>query len=291
MAYCEVDISFSKTISVFYASLGENARAARLAGNEEERKRWSGLLRELDEMIYAANQAGLDYFEREAGYTRSRSHAQRVDGQETGHFDEARLVMEQFLQHTSRDDDVHLHVHNVIATIAQTIMDGKWRTPDSWGYNEVFMAVSAIVSLHLEAAMRRTQDGPRNSGNPAASLSPSRQKYGTRPSPAPAGAQTRTTTLSPTRGCSGAPRSKRWPDARPSSPSGPATSSSTSSARCCHPKSATSSPSGCCPCWRTWPTGPWPATSSRWCAWRHPSSSTCPTRSGAPTAARSTSGT
>src|SRR5258708_1960078 len=63
--------------------------------------------------------------------------------------------MEQFLQHTSRDDDVHLHVHNVIATIAQTIMDGKWRTPDSWGYNEVFMAVSAIVSLHLEAAMRR----------------------------------------------------------------------------------------------------------------------------------------
>ncbi len=154
-AYFEVDNSFSKTISVFYASLGENARAARLAGNEEERKRWSGLLRELDEMIYAANQAGLDYFEREAGYTRSRSHAQRVDGQETGHFDEARLVMEQFLQHTSRDDDVHLHVHNVIATIAQTIMDGKWRTPDSWGYNEVFMAVSAIVSLHLEAAMRR----------------------------------------------------------------------------------------------------------------------------------------
>src|SRR5258708_4604922 len=63
--------------------------------------------------------------------------------------------MEQFLQHTSRDDDVHVHVQNVIATIAQTIMDGKWRTPDSWGYNEVFMAVSAIVSLHLEAAMRR----------------------------------------------------------------------------------------------------------------------------------------
>ena len=63
--------------------------------------------------------------------------------------------MEQFLQHTSRDDDPHLHVHNLIATIAQTVMDGKWRTPDSYGYNQVYMAVSAIVSLHLEAAMRR----------------------------------------------------------------------------------------------------------------------------------------
>jgi hypothetical protein len=153
--YFEVDNSFSKSLGVFYASHGENARMARLAGDDEKRKRWSGLLYELDEMIYAANQAGLDYFEREAGYTRSGYHGRRVDGQEAGHFDEARLVMEQFLQHTSREDDIHLHVHNVIATIAQAIMDEKWRAPDSYGYNEVFMAVSAIVSLHLEAAMRR----------------------------------------------------------------------------------------------------------------------------------------
>ena len=42
-------------------------------------------------------------------------------------------------------DDVHLHIHNMIATIAETITDGKWRTPDCYGYNEVFTAVSAIV--------------------------------------------------------------------------------------------------------------------------------------------------
>jgi TrwC relaxase len=108
---------------------------------------WGGLLREFDEMLYAANQAGLSYFEREAGYTRSGYHGRRVDGQESGHFDEARLVFAQFLQHTSREDDPHLHVHNIIATVARTIMDEKWRTPDSYGYNEVFMAVSAVVSL------------------------------------------------------------------------------------------------------------------------------------------------
>jgi TrwC relaxase/AAA domain len=153
--YLELDNSISKSISVFYASIGESARSARLAGDQDAREYRAGLLREFDEMIYAANQAGLDYFEREAGFTRSGYHGRRVDGQESGHFDKARLVMEQFLQHTSRSDDVHLHVHNLIATIAKTIMDGKWRTPDSYGYNEVFPAVSAIVSLHLESALRR----------------------------------------------------------------------------------------------------------------------------------------
>jgi hypothetical protein len=140
---------------VFYASVGENARRARLAGDEEERRRWSGLLAELDEMIYAANQAALDYFEREAGYTRSGYHGRRVDGQESGHFNDTRLVIAQFLQHTSRDDDVQLHVHNAIATVAKTDKDAKWRTPDSYGYNDVYMAMSAITSLCLEAAMTR----------------------------------------------------------------------------------------------------------------------------------------
>lgn len=151
--YYDLTNSLSKSVSVLYASMGENARAARLAGDQEERKRWSQLLLEFDEMLYAANQESLSYFEREAGYTRSNSHAKRVDGQETGHFDRARLTFAQFLQHTSRDDDIQLHIHNVIAHCAQTITDERWRAGDSWGYNDVYMAVSAIFSLHLEAAL------------------------------------------------------------------------------------------------------------------------------------------
>ena len=154
-AYLELDNSFSKTVSVLYASIGENARSARQSEDREGMAYWGGLLGEFDEMLYKANQAGLSYFEREAGYTRSGYHGRRAGGQESGHFDEARPVFAQFLQHTSREDDVHLHIHNIIATVAKTIMDEKWRTPDSYGYNEVFMAVSAVVSLHLEAALRR----------------------------------------------------------------------------------------------------------------------------------------
>ena len=41
-AYFEVDNAFSKSITVFWASIGENARSARLSGDTEERAFWSG---------------------------------------------------------------------------------------------------------------------------------------------------------------------------------------------------------------------------------------------------------
>ncbi|MGH2871993.1 MAG: relaxase domain-containing protein, partial [Solirubrobacteraceae bacterium] len=58
-------------------------------------------------------------------------------------------------QHTSRDGDMQLHVHSQIAHTAQTATDGKWRAPDSLGYNEHIGAVAAIVSQHLEEALTR----------------------------------------------------------------------------------------------------------------------------------------
>jgi hypothetical protein len=153
--FYDLTLNFSKSISVFYASLGENARRARLSGDKAQVSYWTGLLAELDEMIMAAARAGMEFFEREAGYTRSGYHGSRVGAAEAGKFHEAGLIIGQFLQHTSRGDDIHIHVHNVIAHAAMTFMDGRWRAPDSYGYNEVHTAVAAIASLHLEAAMRR----------------------------------------------------------------------------------------------------------------------------------------
>jgi TrwC relaxase len=123
--HLELDNSFSKTISVFYASLGENARSARLAGDEAGRAYWSGLLRELDEMIYEANQAGLDYFEREAGYTRSGYHGRRVDGRETGH-------------------------------LARSLAQSTWRCPDCADVpaEDFLLAMAKVAPLGLAAALR-----------------------------------------------------------------------------------------------------------------------------------------
>ena len=153
--FFDLTISLSKSISIFHASLGENARLARQAGDAAGDRYWSALVGEVDDMIWQAVRTGFDYFQREAGYTRTGSHNTRVHGRETGQWHEADLAVAHWLQHTSRDGDMQLHVHSQIAHVARTVMDGKWRTPDSLGYNEHLGAVSAIVSQHLEEALTR----------------------------------------------------------------------------------------------------------------------------------------
>src|SRR6185503_8735175 len=90
-----------------------------------------------------------------AGYTRTGSHGTRVNGRETGQWHEADLAVAHWLQHTSRDGDMQLHVHSQIAHVARTSTDGKWRAPDSLGYNEHIGAVAAITAQHLEEALTR----------------------------------------------------------------------------------------------------------------------------------------
>src|SRR6201982_844181 len=129
-------ISLSKSISIFHASLGENARLARQAGDADGDAYWSALVAEVDEMIWQAVDAGFGYFQREAGYTRTGSHGRRVHGRETGQWHEAGLAVAHWLQHTSRDGDMQLHVHSQIAHTAKAVTDGKWRGADSPGHHE-----------------------------------------------------------------------------------------------------------------------------------------------------------
>src|SRR5580692_371825 len=151
--FFDLTLSLSKSISIFHASLGENARLARQAGDHDGDQYWSALVEEVDTMIWQAVHAGFGYFQREAGYTRTGSHNTRVHGRETGQWHEAGLAVAHWLQHTSRDGDMQLHVHSQIAHVAWTRTDGKWRAPDSLGYTEHVGAVAAIVSQHLEEAL------------------------------------------------------------------------------------------------------------------------------------------
>ena len=76
--FFDLTISLSKSISIFHASLGENARLARQAGDQQGNAYWSALVAEVDDMIWQAINAGFGYFQREAGYTRTGSHNTRV---------------------------------------------------------------------------------------------------------------------------------------------------------------------------------------------------------------------
>jgi len=78
--FFDLTLSLSKSVSIFHASLGENARLAREAGDLAGEEYCSCLVAEMDEMIYAAVHAGFAYLQKEAGYTRTGSHNTRVNG-------------------------------------------------------------------------------------------------------------------------------------------------------------------------------------------------------------------
>jgi conjugative relaxase-like TrwC/TraI family protein len=149
--YFDLTSGFSKSISVFGASAGENARAG---ADPATAAKWGGAGGEIEQMVYDAVLAGFAYFEREAGYVRTGNHT-RAQGQETGKWQEAALSAVMWLQHTSRDGDPQLHVHTTIAHVAETLADGKFRAPDNRSYGEHAGAFASIVALHFEAAMTR----------------------------------------------------------------------------------------------------------------------------------------
>jgi hypothetical protein len=125
--FFDLTLSLSKSISIFHASLGENARLAHEAGDAAGEEYWAGLVAEVDAMIYQAVGAGFTYFQREAGYTRTGSHSKRVNGRETGQWHGADLVVAHWLQHTSRDGDMQSHVHQGVSPAARHLRDGGRR--------------------------------------------------------------------------------------------------------------------------------------------------------------------
>jgi len=78
-AYTDVTISFSKSISVLHASIRENVRRARLAGNERAAAYWQGREERFQEVLHRANRAALQYAQRWAGVTRTGYQAELLD--------------------------------------------------------------------------------------------------------------------------------------------------------------------------------------------------------------------
>ena len=154
-AYTDVTVSFSKSISVLHASIRENARRARLAGDQRTAAYWTEREEAFQEILHRANRATLDYLQEWAGVTRTGYHGVRVDGQEPGRFEEAGLIVTSWLQGTSRDGDPQDHIHNQIARITRTTSDGKWRALDTASLRAVLGALQAIAATAVECELTR----------------------------------------------------------------------------------------------------------------------------------------
>ena len=154
-AYIDLTVSFSKSISILHASIRENERRARIAGRLADAERWAAADATFQEILHAANRAGLDYAQRHAGITRTGYHGTRVHGQEPGRFEEAELIVTSWLQGTSRDGDPQDHIHNQIARLVRTTRDGKYRALDTVCLRQVLPAVRAVVATHAECGLTR----------------------------------------------------------------------------------------------------------------------------------------
>ena len=154
-AYIDMTVSFSKSISVFHASIRENERRARLAGDEAAAAYWGEAEARYQEVVQAANRTGLEYVQKWAGITRTGYHGTKVDGKELGRFEAALITVTSWLQGTSRDGDPQDHVHNQIARIVETVSDGKHRALDTATLRQVLGAVQAVVATHAECGLTR----------------------------------------------------------------------------------------------------------------------------------------
>jgi TrwC relaxase len=96
-AYTDVTVSFSKSISVLHASIRENTRRARLAGDKRAAGYWADREEKFQAILHRANRTALEYAQAWAGFTRTGYHGIRVDGQEPGRFEEAGLIVTSWL--------------------------------------------------------------------------------------------------------------------------------------------------------------------------------------------------
>ena len=154
-AYTDVTVSFSKSISVLHASIRENERRARQAGDERVAAYWAGREQAFQEVLQRANQAALEYLQAWAGVTRTGYHGTRISGREPGRFEPAGLIVASWLQGTSRDGDPQDHIHNQIARITRTFSDGKWRALDTASLRAVLGALQGVAATAVECELAR----------------------------------------------------------------------------------------------------------------------------------------
>ena len=154
--YFDATFSVSKSITLLHASAMANAAKAAAMGDLEAVEYWEQAAADVWACVQAGNQAALGYLQREAGYTRSGYHGRQVDGVRTGRWEDAHgFIVGSFAQHTSRDGDPQLHIHNLILNRVMRERDGAYRTLDSQALHEHRGAAAAIATVVMESALSR----------------------------------------------------------------------------------------------------------------------------------------
>ena len=154
--YFDATFSVSKSITLLHASAMASAARAAAAGDLEAAGYWEQAAADVWACVQAGNRAALEYLQREAGYTRSGYHGRQAGEVATGRWEDAHgFIVGSFAQHTSRDGDPQLHIHNLILNRVKRESDGAYRTLDSRALHEHRGAAAAIATVVMESALSR----------------------------------------------------------------------------------------------------------------------------------------
>ena len=137
-----------KSVSVLHAAYQHQAQAARAGGDEEAAAGWAAKADTVVECVRSANAAMLAEAQRTCGYTRSGAGGVL---QEDAH----EWIVASFLQHTSRDGDPHLHVHNPTLNRVWAPEAGKWLTLDGRHLFAARPALSTFGDMALREELIR----------------------------------------------------------------------------------------------------------------------------------------
>jgi conjugative relaxase-like TrwC/TraI family protein len=143
-----LDLTFSpvKSVTVLHTAYSRAAVEAETDGNLADAELWRGKVAAIDDAIAEANDAMLAWMADQAGYARTGRHG----GTSTsGRWVDAHdWVVASFYQHTSRDLDPQLHVHNAVLNRVEC-PDGTWRALDSRAIHRALQGGSAVGSAVL----------------------------------------------------------------------------------------------------------------------------------------------
>jgi conjugative relaxase-like TrwC/TraI family protein len=153
VAFYDVTFSVQKSVTVLHAAFEHQEVQARRAGDEEAAAAWAAHRKAVEDAIWAGQRAAMDYLGEHAGYARTGHHG----GAGGRYIDAHGLVVASFFQHTSRDNDPHLHIHGAILNRVQGA-DGVWRTLDGRSLYLHKPAAAAVgertTTEHLTRSMR-----------------------------------------------------------------------------------------------------------------------------------------
>jgi len=113
VTFLDATFSVQKSVTVLHAAFESQEVTARAAGDEDAAEAWAAHRQAVEDAIWPATTAALDYLSEHAGYFAGRPPRRSRRPVSSTH---TIFVVASFFQHDSRTHDPQLHIHNAILT-------------------------------------------------------------------------------------------------------------------------------------------------------------------------------